>query len=385
MTAVGPKPPCAAPTIGERTSDFRHSHRRGRAGRRLAQAAGDVALRGAGYYRWGRRSGAAVGLCGCQSPVGASPGAGAGGESGRRGGGRSPGARLCCPGPGAWAEVEREIELALPMFRAQGDLAGEMAARQHPGDQLPRPGRLRRRATLFRASPGPGAPGGPPAVRGPLSEQPGQRLAGPGRLGQSSGLPGAVAARVPGGRAPGRRGGCVNNLATLSVKQGDLARAPGRSSSRRWRSCGRLGIGARSRRRWRTWASATFFSGDYEAARENCQQALEIARELGSRSLEGLPLTNLGHALAGLGQLDEARQAYQAAVEVREDLNQYDAAMEARAGLARVALAAGSTLPAGSLPTSPRCRSLPTTFNPKARPTASPTAWPAQRILCGCI
>ncbi len=81
--------------------------------------------------------------------------------------------------------------------------------------------------------------------------------------------------------------------------------------------------------------------GDDTAAEEFSQQALDIAQEIGDRFLEGYALTHLGDALAGLGHLDEAADAYRKAVNLRRDLHEDNRAMESLAGLARVSLARG--------------------------------------------
>lgn len=81
--------------------------------------------------------------------------------------------------------------------------------------------------------------------------------------------------------------------------------------------------------------------GDDEAAREHSQQALLISEEVGDRSFQGYALTNLGHALASLELLDEAGAAYRQALILRRELCEHSRAMEALAGLARVALAQG--------------------------------------------
>ncbi|MDH4138506.1 MAG: tetratricopeptide repeat protein, partial [Anaerolineae bacterium] len=84
------------------------------------------------------------------------------------------------------------------------------------------------------------------------------------------------------------------------------------------------------------------YLGDNEAAHEYSQQALFIAQELGNRYIQGYALTNLGHALVGLGRLDEAAHAYQQALALRRELGQHHLAMEPLAGLARVSLAQGN-------------------------------------------
>jgi len=81
--------------------------------------------------------------------------------------------------------------------------------------------------------------------------------------------------------------------------------------------------------------------GNDRAARENSQQAVHIAQSADARYEQGLALTHLGHALAGLGQLSEAAEAYGQAVALRRELGQHNLAIESLAGLARVALTQG--------------------------------------------
>ena len=79
--------------------------------------------------------------------------------------------------------------------------------------------------------------------------------------------------------------------------------------------------------------------GDDEAALENCQQALGIARDVDARWEEGLALTVLGHALVGLERLEEAAAAYRDAQDLGQELGHLSMEMETLAGLARISLA----------------------------------------------
>jgi tetratricopeptide (TPR) repeat protein len=78
--------------------------------------------------------------------------------------------------------------------------------------------------------------------------------------------------------------------------------------------------------------------GQNQAARRESLRALNLARQGGMRREEGLALTCLGHALAGLNQHTEAAQTYQHALDLQRELGQHNLAMEPLAGLARVAL-----------------------------------------------
>jgi class 3 adenylate cyclase len=78
--------------------------------------------------------------------------------------------------------------------------------------------------------------------------------------------------------------------------------------------------------------------GDDETARRWALQAVE---NLGEGLERGYALTVLGHALAGLGHLDEAADAYQRASALWRERRIVSTAPDAWAGLARVALARG--------------------------------------------
>jgi DNA-binding SARP family transcriptional activator/Tfp pilus assembly protein PilF len=82
--------------------------------------------------------------------------------------------------------------------------------------------------------------------------------------------------------------------------------------------------------------------GDDLAAREHSERGLAIAREIDDRLGEGWLLDTLGHALAGLGELDQAAEAYRQSLVLRQELDQLHLAAESRAGLARVALQQGN-------------------------------------------
>ncbi len=71
------------------------------------------------------------------------------------------------------------------------------------------------------------------------------------------------------------------------------------------------------------------------------RRAEGIARDNHDRSDLGYALTFLGHALAAEGQNEAARAAYEEARALRQQLGERNRALEPRAGLAEVALAAG--------------------------------------------
>jgi tetratricopeptide (TPR) repeat protein len=84
--------------------------------------------------------------------------------------------------------------------------------------------------------------------------------------------------------------------------------------------------------------------GDNETARNAGQMAMLMAQELGDRPVCSDALTNLGHALAGLGRLTDAAEAYRRALELRRELGEHNRAMESLAGLASVSLAQGDAI-----------------------------------------
>ncbi len=86
----------------------------------------------------------------------------------------------------------------------------------------------------------------------------------------------------------------------------------------------------------------TMWEGEYGRALNYAKQGRTLARETGDRSGEAWALTFLGHVCLEMGHAEEAADSYQAALEVRHDLEQQNLAMEPLAGLARVALGQGN-------------------------------------------
>jgi tetratricopeptide (TPR) repeat protein len=79
--------------------------------------------------------------------------------------------------------------------------------------------------------------------------------------------------------------------------------------------------------------------GAYAAALEHGQQALQIAHDMKVPEFVGVSSIDLALAHEGLGQWDEASQAYQHVFTVRRQLGFLHLSMEALAGLVRAALA----------------------------------------------
>ncbi|MBU1877991.1 MAG: tetratricopeptide repeat protein, partial [Chloroflexi bacterium] len=81
--------------------------------------------------------------------------------------------------------------------------------------------------------------------------------------------------------------------------------------------------------------------GDDEASLAYSELVFQLASEIISPIHQAYALTTQGHALAGLGRLDEAAVAYQRAAAMRRESGEHHLVMEAVAGKARVCLAQG--------------------------------------------
>ncbi len=81
--------------------------------------------------------------------------------------------------------------------------------------------------------------------------------------------------------------------------------------------------------------------GDDAAALKHCQQALPNIQETGDRYEHARALTCQGRALAGLGRMEEAADAFAQSLALRLELKQSTLAAEPLAGLARIALERG--------------------------------------------
>jgi tetratricopeptide (TPR) repeat protein len=80
---------------------------------------------------------------------------------------------------------------------------------------------------------------------------------------------------------------------------------------------------------------------DNDAARQYAQEALQIAQDLGARTIQAGALTSLGHALVALGHPAEAVVAYQQALNLRREAELAHLAVESLAGLAEASLLLG--------------------------------------------
>jgi ATP/maltotriose-dependent transcriptional regulator MalT len=68
-------------------------------------------------------------------------------------------------------------------------------------------------------------------------------------------------------------------------------------------------------------AQAYMLQGQYQRARRICQDVIERARAIGARDLEGHGLNTLGMALAGVGEVDAAIEAIDAALAIAVELD----------------------------------------------------------------
>ncbi|MBN1992964.1 MAG: tetratricopeptide repeat protein [Anaerolineae bacterium] len=81
-----------------------------------------------------------------------------------------------------------------------------------------------------------------------------------------------------------------------------------------------------------------YHSGDHQTAYRYCQMALAIQQKIGCRAGQGYSLTYLGHAQVELGQWQAASTTYNHLLNLRRQMNQPGPAIDALAGLARLAL-----------------------------------------------
>jgi tetratricopeptide (TPR) repeat protein len=95
-------------------------------------------------------------------------------------------------------------------------------------------------------------------------------------------------------------------------------------------------------------AAVAHQQGDDAEALARALEALDIQQAMGLREQESISLLVLGHARLGLGQPDAARSSYEKALEQFQAVDVQPMAMEAVAGMARVALARGDIAQAKS-------------------------------------
>ena len=87
---------------------------------------------------------------------------------------------------------------------------------------------------------------------------------------------------------------------------------------------------------------ACFDMDDRETALTCCRRALNITRDTRDRRVEGYCLTAQGLILEGLGHWDEAEKSHRLALKAREDAGLPALAVDALAGLTRIAIARGN-------------------------------------------
>jgi class 3 adenylate cyclase/tetratricopeptide (TPR) repeat protein len=89
------------------------------------------------------------------------------------------------------------------------------------------------------------------------------------------------------------------------------------------------------------WVSAA--RGDWQSARNHAEHGIRMKRRQEHVEAEAEALLWLGHALTGLGVLEDASAAYQESLAIRRRLGQTALGLGAEAGLTRVALSEGDT------------------------------------------
>ncbi|MBN1179729.1 MAG: tetratricopeptide repeat protein, partial [Anaerolineae bacterium] len=82
-------------------------------------------------------------------------------------------------------------------------------------------------------------------------------------------------------------------------------------------------------------------SGDREAARSTLEQVCDLTHAIGDRRIEGYGWVYLGLVLEYLGQFEAAQDAYRKGLALRREVGLHALAIDALAGLARVASAQG--------------------------------------------
>ena len=88
-------------------------------------------------------------------------------------------------------------------------------------------------------------------------------------------------------------------------------------------------------------------SADDFTAQDYCQQALNIANEFDNRPIQAYASWVMGHVLAGLEKPNQAATAYKEAIIAKNELDQILPALDALAGLARLALVQNNLEEAG--------------------------------------
>jgi tetratricopeptide (TPR) repeat protein len=132
----------------------------------------------------------------------------------------------------------------------------------------------------------------------------------------------------------------LNNLGVIALEQGDY---PG---AQRYLEQARK-LQQEIDNRWGESIALLFLAllfhylEDNQTAQTYSQQVLHISQSLSARHVEVYAFIFLGHTLVAQKRLDEAADAYQQALTLRRQSDAHNPAIEALAGLARVALACG--------------------------------------------
>ncbi len=85
-----------------------------------------------------------------------------------------------------------------------------------------------------------------------------------------------------------------------------------------------------------------YLAGEYELARRESHDVLELVEAHGDLRFEALVRTRLGYVYEALGQLEDARDSYKRGNELHSQMEQHYYALNALAGSARVALLSGN-------------------------------------------
>lgn len=135
-------------------------------------------------------------------------------------------------------------------------------------------------------------------------------------------------------------GWAFNNLGEVSFALGDYARARAHFSAA-LAIFQAIGLAEDESGALRFLGLLAHLEGADEQALDLAGQAMAIAARIGWARGQGYALMVRGHALAGLGSVAHAEAAYAQALDLRVELAEPALLMEARAGLARMALARG--------------------------------------------
>jgi len=133
----------------------------------------------------------------------------------------------------------------------------------------------------------------------------------------------------------------LNNLGNIAAQMGDYpaARLYFQQALQIYESLGRQRDQGMA---YSNLGLLTFLEGDYPGAVTQSRQAMAIAARLGDRTTLAYAATHAAHALAAMELWEPAAEAYQQAVDLREEMGETLLMLESQAGLARIAFARGN-------------------------------------------